>query len=156
MDKDHPMKSLVDELLESYADCGGINHLTGVNLPSKMAVAALTQDLLHIIFPGFISEHQVSMKELPHETALQLGSLQKRLRIEIAKSLDMLPVEGQNAESVTLDFLHKLPEVRGLIQTDVEAAFQGDPAAANREEVVLAYPGIEAVAVFRKLMENKK
>jgi len=99
--------------------------------------------------PGFIAEHQVSMKGLPQETARQLGSLQKRLQIEIAKSLDMLPVEGQNAESVTLDFLRKLPDVRGLIQTDVEAAFQGDPAAANKEEVVLAYPGVEAVAVFR-------
>jgi serine O-acetyltransferase len=146
---DHPMKSLVDELLESYADCGGINHLTGVNLPSKMAVASLTQDLLHIIFPGFISEQQVSMADLPRETESQLTSLETRLQIEIAKSLDMLPVAGQNAASVTLDFLSKLPEVRGLIQTDVEAAFQGDPAAANREEVVLAYPGIEAVAVFR-------
>ena len=44
------MKSLVDELLESYAHCGGIKHLNGASLPSKMAVAALTQDLLHIIF----------------------------------------------------------------------------------------------------------
>jgi serine O-acetyltransferase len=146
---DHPMKSLVDELLESYADCGGINHLTGVNLPSKMAVAALTQDLLHIIFPGFISEQQVSMADLPRETESRLTSLEIRLQIEIAKSLDMLPVAGQSAESVTLDFLSKLPDVRCLIQTDVEAAFQGDPAAANKEEVVLAYPGVEAVAVFR-------
>jgi len=143
------MKSLVDELLESYAHCGGIKHLNGANLPSKMAVAALTQDLLYIIFPGFIAEHQVSMHDLPHETALQLSSLQKRLKREIAKSLEMHPVAGANAESVTLDFLRKLPDVRCLIQTDVEAAFQGDPAAANREEVVLAYPGVEAVAVFR-------
>jgi serine O-acetyltransferase len=146
---DHPMKSLVDELLESYAHCGGIKHLNGANLPSKMAVAALTQDLLHIIFPGFIAERQMSMDDLPHETALQLSSLQKRLKREIAKSLEMKPVAGRDAESVTLEFLRKLPEVRGLIQTDVEAAFQGDPAAANREEVVLAYPGVEAVAVFR-------
>jgi len=146
---DHPMKSLVDELLESYAHCGGIKHLNGANLPSKMAVAALTQDLLHIIFPGFIAEQQVSMQDLPHETAVQLGSLQKRLQREIAKSLEMHPVAGRNAESVTLDFLRKLPDVRCLIQTDVEAAFQGDPAAANQEEVVLAYPGVEAVAVFR-------
>lgn len=143
------MKSLVDELLESYAHCGGIKHLSGENLPSKNAVAALTQDLLHIIFPGFIAEHQVSMPDLPHETALQLSSLQKRLQREIAKSLDLHPVAGANAESVTLDFLRKLPDVRCLIQTDVEAAYQGDPAAANKEEVVLAYPGIEAVAVFR-------
>jgi len=146
---DHPMKSLVEQLLESYAHCGGIKHLNGANLPSKMAVAALTQDLLHIIFPGFIAEQQVSMHELPHETELHLGSLQKKLEREIAKSLDMHPVAGRNAESITLDFLRKLPEVRRLIQTDVEAAFQGDPAAPNREEVVLAYPGVEAVAVFR-------
>jgi len=143
------MKSLVDELLESYAFCGGIKHLNGSSLPSKNAVAALTQDLLHIIFPGFIAEHQVSMHDLPHETALQLSSLQKRLKREIAKSLEMHPVAGANAESVTLGFLRKLPDVRCLIQTDVEAAFQGDPAAASREEVVLAYPGVEAVAVYR-------
>jgi len=143
------MKRLVEELLESYAHCGGIKHLNGANLPSKMAVAALTQDLLHLIFPGFIAEQQVSTHDLPHETALQLSSLQKRLQREIAKSLEMQPVAGRDAEGVALAFLRELPVVRRLIQTDVEAAFQGDPAAANREEVVLAYPGVEAVAVFR-------
>ncbi|MCE0522348.1 MAG: serine O-acetyltransferase [Methylacidiphilales bacterium] len=146
---DDPMKSLVEQMLESYAHCGGIKHLNGANLPSKMAVAALAQDLLHLIFPGFIAEQQVSKSDLPQETALQLGILQKRLEREIAKSLAMVPVAGSNAESVTFDFLRQLPGVRSVIQTDVEAAFQGDPAAANREEVVLAYPGIEAVAVFR-------
>ncbi len=143
------MKRLVDELLESYADCGGIKHLKGCRLPSKMAVAALTQDLLHVIFPGFIAEQQVSMADLPQAAAQQLGSLQNRLRREIAKSLEMHPIAGQDAESVTLEFLRKLPDVRGVIQTDVEAAYQGDPAAASKEEVVLAYPGVEAVAVFR-------
>lgn len=143
------MKTVVDQLLESYARCGGIKHLNGASLPSKMAVATLTQDLLHVIFPGFIAEHQVSMQDLPHETAMLLVSLHKKLKREIAKSLDMHPVPGESAESVTLAFLRKLPDVRCLIQTDVEAAFQGDPAASNLEEVVLAYPGVEAVAVFR-------
>ncbi len=146
---DHPMKSIVDELLESYAHCGGIKHLNGASLPSKMAVATLAQDLLHIIFPGFIAENHVAMQDLPHESALLLGSLQKKLKREIAKSLEMHPVAGQSAESVTLAFLRKLPDVRCLIQTDVAAAFEGDPAASSLEEVVLAYPGIEAVAIFR-------
>jgi serine O-acetyltransferase len=146
---ENPMENLVGELLESYANCGGIKHLNGASLPSKMAVAALTQDLLYIIFPGFIAEHHVSASDLPHETALQLSSLEKRLKREIAKSLEMHPVEGRDAASVALDFLRKLPDVRCLIQTDVEAAYQGDPAAASKEEVVLAYPGVEAVAVFR-------
>jgi len=143
------MKSIVDELLESYARCGGIKHIDGSSLPSKMAVASLTQDLLHIIFPSFISEHQISKQDLPHETALQVSSLHKRLKRKITKSLVMHPISGQDAESLAVAFLRKLPDVRCLIQTDVEAAFQGDPAAASQEEVVLAYPGVEAIAVFR-------
>jgi serine O-acetyltransferase len=114
-----------------------------------MAVAALAQDLLHVIFPGFIAERHVSTDDLPHETAQHLASLEKRLKREIAKSLALHPVEGQDAETVTLEFLRKLPDVRNLIQTDVDAAYQGDPAAASKEEVVLAYPGVEAVAIFR-------
>jgi serine O-acetyltransferase len=146
---DHPMNRIVEQLLESYAQCGGIKHLNGSHLPSKMVVAALTQDLLHIIFPGFIAEQQMRMSDLASETASQLSILQKRLEREVAKSLEVHPVAGQNAGSVVLDFLSSLPGVRDLIQTDVDAAFQGDPAAANKEEVVLAYPGVEAVAVFR-------
>ena len=143
------MKSLVEQLLTSYAECGGIKHLNGGTLPSKMAVAALTQDLLYIIFPGFISERHVSSADLPRDTESQLVSLEKRLKHEIAKSLEAKPVAGQDAAAITMSFLRQLPDVRCLVQTDVEAAFQGDPAAANKEEVVLAYPGVEAVAVFR-------
>jgi len=141
---DHPV---VEKLLESYAQCGGIKHLNGGHLPSKMAVAALTQDLLHIIFPGFIAEQRTD--DLPQETAQRLNRLRERLEREIARSIETHPVKGQTPESLALEFLRQLPEVRGLIQTDVEAAYQGDPAAASKEEVVLAYPGIEAVAVFR-------
>lgn len=153
---DHPMNRIVEELLGSYAQCGGIKHLNGASLPSKQAVAALTQDLLQVIFPGFISEQQVSINDLPHETALQMSGLQRRLQREIAKSLEMHPVAGTNAESATLDFLRKLPDVRCVVQTDVEAAFQGDPAASSQEEIVLAYPGVEAVAVFRMAHELYK
>jgi serine O-acetyltransferase len=146
---DHPLEDLVDKLLESYAECGGIKHLNGASLPSKMAVAALTQDLLHLIFPGFISEQEMNARNLAEETTQQVVSLQGRLEREMAKSLEARPVPGETPLSVTLAFLRALPELRCAIQTDVDAAFQGDPAARNHEEVVLAYPGVEAVAVFR-------
>ena len=143
------MTGIVERMLESYAQCGGIKHVSGANLPSKAGVSELTKALLKIIFPGFIDEQQISIQDLPHETALQLNSMQKRLKRKIGKSLELHPVAGENAESITMAFLAALPDVRCLIHTDVEAAFQGDPAAANREEIVLAYPGIEAVAVHR-------
>ena len=146
---DKLMDHIVRELLESYARCGGIKHLSGSHLPSKMAVGGLTQDLLRTIFPGFIDDQPVQSRDTLQETTRELEGLRQRLEREIAKSLDGHPVAGQTAESVALAFLNKLPEVRNLIQTDVEAAYQGDPAASSKEEVVLAYPGIEAVAVFR-------
>jgi serine O-acetyltransferase len=146
---ENPTSRIVEQLLESYARCGGIKHLNGCHLPSKMAVAALTRDLLHTIFPGFIAERPMNAGDLPQETAVKIDALQKQLEHEIAKSLEIHPLAGRDAESLALEFLGRLPEARNLIQTDVEAAYQGDPAAASREEVVLAYPGIEAVAVFR-------
>jgi serine O-acetyltransferase len=112
-----------------------------------MAVAALTQDLLHMIFPGFITEQPEG--DLPQETAARLSGLQIRLEKEIARTLEMHPIAGRDPDSVALEFLSQLPGVRDLVQTDVDAAYQGDPAAASKDEVVLAYPGVEAVAVYR-------
>jgi serine O-acetyltransferase len=146
---DHPIDELVAQLLESYETCGGIKHLSGAKLPSKNAVAALTQDLLRIVFPGFIAEEDLTALNLKKETTQQLTDLQARLERELVKSLEARPVHGETALSLTLSFLRQLPDLRCIVQTDVDAAFQGDPAAPNREEVVLAYPGVEAVAVFR-------
>jgi serine O-acetyltransferase len=146
---DHPIDDLVGKMLESYAECGGIKHLNGASLPSKNAVAALTQDLLQIIFPGFIADGERHARNLAKETAAQLADLQERLEREIAKSLEARPIANETALSITLSFLRQLPDLRCVIQTDVDAAFNGDPAALDHEEVVLAYPGVEAVAVFR-------
>jgi serine O-acetyltransferase len=146
---DHPIDELVAQLLESYETCGGIKHLNGAKLPSKMAVASLTQDLLQIVFPGFISEDGLTPLNLVKQTTRQITDLQAKLERELVKSLEVRPIAGETALSLTLAFLRQLPDLRCILQTDVDAAFEGDPAAPNREEVVLAYPGIEAVAVFR-------
>jgi len=146
---DQTLDLLVDQLLASYDLCGGIKHLNGCNLPSKSSVASLVEDLLHIVFPGFITDRPSASRDLAAETKLQLGRLQAKLDHEIGKTLEIRPIPGQDAGSLALDFLHRLPEVRKLVQTDVEAAYRGDPAAASKEEVVVAYPGVEAVAVFR-------
>ena len=146
---DHPIDDLVAKLIESYAQCGGIKHLTGSSLPSKNAVAALTQDLLKIVFPGFIEDGEINALNLHKVTSAQVSDLQARLEREIAKSLEARPIKTETALSITLAFLRQLPDLRCVVQTDVDAAFQGDPAALDHEEVVLAYPGVEAVAVYR-------
>lgn len=143
------LPELVDDLLDSYAECGGINHINGINLPSKGAISSITQDLLSVLFPGFHSDRVLRRDELPEFATAQLASIQQRLHAEIAKSVEYRPIPEKTAEQILVLFLNSLPKIRCIIQTDVEAAFEGDPAASSTEEVILSYPGIEAIAVQR-------
>jgi serine O-acetyltransferase len=147
---------LTDSLVASYARVGGINHLDGKNLPSKTAITGITIDLLRLVFPGFFDEKPVHSSEIKVETASLMDSVLGRLEDEVAKSLEYnpppeLPKKDLRpiARTWTLEFLASLPRVREMLQTDTEAAFCGDPAALSKEEVIVAYPFIEAIAVQR-------
>jgi serine O-acetyltransferase len=147
---------LTTQLISSYARVGGINHLDGVNLPSKSAIALITSDLLRLLFPGFFDERSVHLSEIKMETANLMDTVQGRLEDEIYKSLKsdrtvQISKTGLRpaAHELTLDFLERLPDLREILQTDAEAAYNGDPAALNKEEVIVAYPFIEAIAVQR-------
>jgi serine O-acetyltransferase len=147
---------LTNQLVASYAKDGGINHLDGKNLPSKRAVTGLTCDLLRLLFPGFFDEKLIHSSEIKVETAALLDSILGPLEDEIRKALEYHPPHGlakkdvaAEAHKLTLEFLQSLPQVREILQTDVQAAFDGDPAAASKEEIIVSYPFIEAIAVQR-------
>jgi serine O-acetyltransferase len=147
---------LTNELVASYARLGGINHLDGKNLPSKRAVTDITCDLLRLLFPGFFDEKLIHSSEIKTETAALLDTILGKLEDEIRKALEYNPPQGlakkditTEAHRLTMEFLESLPRIRELLQTDVQAAFDGDPAAASKEEVIVSYPFIEAIAVQR-------
>ncbi len=147
---------LTNQLVASYARVGGINHLDGKNLPSKSAIAGITVDLLRLLFPGFFEDKPLHSSELKVETATLMDSVQGRLEDEVLKALEYNPRDSDKrkdrrpeARQVTLDFLGSLPRLREILQTDAEAAFNGDPAALSKEEVIVAYPFMEAIAVQR-------
>ena len=151
---------LTDRLLASYARVGGINHLDGKNLPSKSAIASISTDLLRLVFPGFFDDKPIHSSELKVETATLMDSVWERLEDQIYKSLEYAPPPDVKrkelrpmARSFTGDFLASLPRTRELLQTDVEAAYNGDPAALTKEEVIVAYPFVEAIAVQRIAQE---
>lgn len=157
------MTDLTQALLESYRRHGGINHLDGINLPSKGAVVEIVRDLLALILPGFFDERLIHSSELQAETALRIDSVSGRLEDEIYKSLrcfDCEDVALRNPRPIaferTRQFLQQLPRIRELLQTDVDAAFQGDPAARSREEIIVAYPFVESVAVHRLAHELQR
>jgi serine O-acetyltransferase len=150
------MAELTERLLASYDHVGGINHVDGKNLPSKRAIADITVDLLRLLFPGYFDEQPIHSSEIGAVTCALLDSVLGRLENEIGKSLEYaLPCGLEDvdppdmARTLTLRFLDNLPRVRELLQTDTEAAYNGDPAAFSKDEVIVAYPFIEAIAVQR-------
>jgi serine O-acetyltransferase len=147
---------LTDQLVASYARLGGINHLDGKNLPSKRAITDITGDLLRLLFPGFFDEKLIHSSEIKVETAALLDAIFGKLEDEIRKSLEYHPPADlakkditKAANSLTAEFLNRLPHIREILKTDVTAAFDGDPAALSQEEVLVSYPFVEAIAVQR-------
>jgi serine O-acetyltransferase len=151
---------LTNELVTSYAQVGGINHLDGKNLPSKRGIVAITQDLLRLLFPGFFDEKPIHSSEIKMETAALLDAVFGRLEDEVRKSLEYNTPQGlpkkeitKAAHDLTVEFLGKLPGIREILCTDVQAAFDGDPAASGRDEIIVSYPFIESIAVQRMAHE---
>lgn len=151
---------LTEQMIASYARVGGINRLDETNLPSKSAITLITEELLRLLFPGFFTEKPIHSYEIKMETANLMDSVKGRLEDEIYKSqlYSKKNVKGARSEAnqTALKFLSKLPDLRELLQTDTEAAFNGDPAALSKDEVIVAYPFVEAIAVQRLAHELYK
>ena len=143
----------VEALLQTYSETGGINYLdVAAFLPSRAAVDAICADLMSLMFPGFRGEALVRSEDLPATTRTRVKSLHTRLKAEICKSFGRTrtpqDVEAK-AEEILTAFISQLPELRKMIWKDIDAAYEGDPAARSYEEIVLAYPSLEAIAIQR-------
>ena len=145
-------RKIVDDLLLSYQEVGGINRIDSANLPSRPGIASICEDLLQILFPGFLETEAIESENLDKDTSELLETIFFALNKEINRSLRLLgDEESQSKDSIELasNFLSELPKIRSLLRTDVEAAYEGDPAAQSFEEIILAYPSLEAIAVQR-------
>ena len=147
------MNHAVEELLHTYGETGGINYLAAAaTLPSRIAIESACADLMSLMFPGFRSEGLASSEDLAETTRTSVKSLYARLKTEMCRSLGKVP-PSQDAEAKADEFLEsffsELPRLRRILWTDIDAAYEGDPAAKSYEEIVLAYPALEAIAIQR-------
>lgn len=154
---DCSQQNISDALIASYHDIGGINRIDSANLPSKRTVISTCERLMQLLFPGYHDEEPIPAEELEMITGERIAVLIESLEVEVAKTLRLRDGENgdahaglrQQARELVCTFLRDLPKIRQLLQTDVEAAYEGDPAAKNFDEIILAYPCIEAIAIQR-------
>jgi serine O-acetyltransferase len=136
---------IIAELLASYDAVPLGRQLTSQRLPSKNEVAELCWNFLRILFPGRLSGRLMEAAE----SRSRIIALAKSLEEQIAKSLSVEGSPKRSAAALTADFFTLLPEIRRMISTDLEAAFEGDPAARSTEEILLSYPCVDAISIQR-------
>jgi serine O-acetyltransferase len=159
-DKEMRLARLVEEILDSYADHGNINHLDGSNLPTRIEVAELVDDLIALIFPGYFRGDQLDELTSRYFVGERCARILRHLERVIARTLtiDCHDTSGQASRTIdherraheeALALLQQIPSIREVLHTDVQAAVSGDPAACSASEVIMSYPGVAAISVHR-------
>ncbi|MSP16162.1 MAG: serine acetyltransferase [Myxococcales bacterium] len=157
-------EKLTQRLLEGYeAGPRAMHHLGGYELPQVVEVVRCVEEMRAVLFPGFVGPTLAgaSRAELADFIRQRLEELSTRLCRQIYRGLHhrCQLVRGsrdldcahcaEQAEQVTVRFVHALPELRDRLALDVEAAYDGDPAATGTDEVVFCYPGLYAITCHR-------
>ncbi|MGA2189271.1 MAG: serine O-acetyltransferase [Steroidobacteraceae bacterium] len=152
-----PLDALAGELLDSYLSDERARRISHRYLPSREAIVAILEGVLDLMYPGYFGRRDLTEENLGPYIAQSVAALGPKLEREIEHCLcygreatqSDLGECAPRARELSEIFLGRLPQIRRLLLTDVQAAFDGDPAATNLDEVVLAYPGLLAVSVYR-------
>jgi serine O-acetyltransferase len=150
------LSAITEALVATYTECRHTNHLGHCALPSRDAVIDIVTDMLEILYPGFGRRQNLHMGNVEYHVGDIIDGLHDKLTQQIARAMrhecdsqgepqDFEPLAQQKAN----ELLHKLPELRYVLEQDAESAFLGDPAAKSHHEIVFCYPGLEAISVYR-------
>jgi serine O-acetyltransferase len=152
------LPKIVDEVMVTYRQFGGMDHLEGRDLPSKKVVIDVLHDLFTVLFPGYLGDSELTKANVKYYLGTKLTSVYTNLTSEVEKSLKYIcrkisecpqDICQKRAQVVVRQLLEKLPHIRAELSGDIHAAYKGDPAAVSNEEVILSYPCVLAITTYR-------
>ncbi|MEC9002110.1 MAG: serine O-acetyltransferase EpsC [Planctomycetota bacterium] len=157
------LPDLTEQIVDTYTEVGTINHLGHLPLPRYEAVVSALDDLKEILYPGYRRREGLHIGNVTYHVGDLIDGLHDKLTTQIARALqheDLVVKSTGDAEGnqedyeargqdLAIQFLQRIPQLRHVLATDVQAAFDGDPACKSRDEVIFCYPGLDAVTVYR-------
>ena len=164
MDSKHlgdALPRLVARIVKSYQSDARTQHIDREYLPSRRAIIEICDLLLELTYPGYIGRRGLTQHNISFHVGERLPRLWELLAAEIMQCLchdcearrpcdpAALPTCRDKATSLASAFVEKIPEVRCALALDVQAAYDGDPAATGTAEVILAYPAMLAITIYR-------
>jgi serine O-acetyltransferase len=153
------LPELTDRIVRTYSQVSTINHLGHCPLPNFEMVIGACEDLKEIIYPGFRRREGLHLGNVTYHVGELIDGLHDKLTMQIGRALrhdagaaDMC-TDDRDYEALgqakAIQFLEQIPELRKMLALDVQAAYEGDPAVKNLDEVIFCYPGLEAITIYR-------
>ena len=146
------IENLVDTILSDYQQGRDIDKMDLKRHPDKEVVIDMIGKLLRIVFPGYTREKGYRMYNTKHSLSMLMEdvmyNLNKQIRLILQADMDDSEAKVL-AQKISLEFFRRIPAIRATVQTDVEAAYAGDPAATSADEIIFCYPGLYAITVYR-------
>ncbi len=150
------LPQIIGKIVDTYDSEDGINHIEGPNLPSRDMVVEIATNFLDVLFPGYYEKKELSRGDLTYYIWEKIAFIYHHLSRENFKSLKSVYGKQEDDRKltklsieITFSILNQIPEIRDKLRSDISAAFEGDPAAKSLDEIILSYPGTEAIAVYR-------
>ena len=147
------IEGVVETILQDYGCGRDIDRMETFRQPDKDAVIDIIEKLRRIVFPGYFRDKTYRIYNARHNLSMLIEDVTFNLIRQIALVYQGEGMQEQaareKAQQICLEFLRRIPDVRAMVQTDLQAAYDGDPAATGMSEVIFSYPGLFAITVYR-------
>jgi serine O-acetyltransferase len=151
------LPEMIGEIVESCRKVPAIAHFETAMIPSKESVIEILEDLKDLLFPGYFRHQGVDAYSLSYHLGNLVNSVFEKLAAQIARSIrhecrrlhSLCTQCLERGQKDALDFLKRVPALREILAGDVQAAYDGDPAAKSLDEIIFSYPCILAITVYR-------
>ncbi len=150
-------EKLVNNILASYDKYELTGRIDAENMLSKDTLIEVVEEIRKLLFPGFFDNNRVRSDYIKFLVGERLEFIEYNLKKQIARALgnqelcSECPKSATNekADEIVYAFLEKIEMLRDYLSTDIEAAYNGDPAAYSTDEIIFSYPGVFAITVYR-------
>ena len=146
------IENLVDSILSDYQKSRDIDRTVSYRHPDKDVIIDMTLKLLRIVYPGYSRDKSYRIYNAKHNLSMliedTLYHMQEQIALVLRETIGKEAAREQ-AQELSLTFISQIPKIRAIAQTDVDAAYAGDPAAKSKDEIIFCYPGLFAITVYR-------
>ena len=147
------IEAVVDSILQDYRSGRDIDKIEQLRKPDKDVVIDIIEKLRRIVFPGYFKDKNYRTYNAKHNLSMLIEDVMFNLNRQIALVFqsggESEEAAQAHAQEICLEFFRQIPAVRAMVQTDLQASYDGDPAATSMAEIIFAYPGLFAITVYR-------